>query len=268
MRRVRGFVWAALVVLALSGSLALAGCTGTGGGGAKADDSAKLEGLWQADEVLVGTSMQPAVNVTAEFKGGMVSGSGGVNRYNGSYKTSSGNTIEFGKIASTMMAGPQDLMDVEQAYFAALGKAASFDVSATKLELKADDGTVLVSYSPLKPTTLTGTKWVCTAYNNGKQAVVGVIETSTITAEFSADEKLSGDAGVNSYNTTYQADQGEIKISAAIITTKMAGPQDLMDQEAAYLAALPQATKYRIDGDQLELRDANDAMIALYTAEK
>ena len=45
-------------------------------------------------------------------------------------------------------------------------------------------------------------------------------------------------------------------IDPQIVSTKMAGPDDLMAQEAAYLAALPKTATYVIDGDQLTLRDA------------
>ncbi len=40
----------------------------------------------------------------------------------------------------------------------------------------------------------------------------------------------------------------------------MAGPQELMDQEAAYLAALKSATKYTVSGQRLEMRTAEGAL--------
>jgi heat shock protein HslJ len=47
----------------------------------------------------------------------------------------------------------------------------------------------------------------------------------------------------------------------------MAGPDEFMAQEAAYLAALPQTATYQIDGDTLWLRDAEGAALAQYVAE-
>jgi heat shock protein HslJ len=55
-------------------------------------------------------------------------------------------------------------------------------------------------------------------------------------------------------------------IDAAIATTKMAGPEELMQQEAAYLAALPQTATYAIEGDELWLRDSTGAALAHYVA--
>ena len=56
-------------------------------------------------------------------------------------------------------------------------------------------------------------------------------------------------------------------IDEQIISTKMAGPPELMEQEAAYLAALPQTATFTIEGDELWLRDAEGAALAHYVAE-
>jgi hypothetical protein len=39
-----------------------------------------------------------------------------------------------------------------------------------------------------------------------------------------------------------------------------------MEQEAAYLAALPRTVRYRIEGDRLSLEAADGARLATYTA--
>jgi heat shock protein HslJ len=46
----------------------------------------------------------------------------------------------------------------------------------------------------------------------------------------------------------------------------MAGPEELMKQESAYLAALPKTATYTIEGDELWLRDASGAALAHYVA--
>ncbi len=45
--------------------------------------------------------------------------------------------------------------------------------------------------------------WQIIAYNNGKQAVVSVLSTSTVTATFGDDGTVSGNSGVNSYSGPY-----------------------------------------------------------------
>ncbi len=56
-------------------------------------------------------------------------------------------------------------------------------------------------------------------------------------------------------------------VDPEIATTMMAGPEELMTQEAAYLAALPKTATYTIEGDELWLRDADGAALAHYVAE-
>jgi heat shock protein HslJ len=75
-----------------------------------------------------------------------------------------------------------------------------------------------------------------------------------ITIEFTAD-KVSGFAGVNSYNGSYVAKRnGSIKFGP-IATTKMAGDPDAMAAEAAYLKMLANANHYAADDAELTLID-------------
>ena len=164
------------------------------------------------------------------------------------------------------MAGPPAAMDQEQAYFGALEKATGFTVSKDSLTLTDDQGAVLVRYEAQQPTALEGTTWDALAYNNGKQALVSLAASSSITAVFGGDGVLSGDASVNTYRTGYTTSGETMTIDAAIATTRKAGAEELMRQEAAYLAALPQTATYSIEGDDLWLRDADGAALAHYVA--
>jgi len=263
---------AKIAALIVCGAVALgvAGCS-TG----PKQDPAALEGVrWVVVELAdeAGT-MAPAVSgseVTAEFDGEKLGGSGGVNSYSAPYQTSGSDKLQIGVAVSTLMAGPENLMAQEAAYFAKLEMAQRYRVSAESLELLDAQGELLVKYEASKPVSLEGTTWYCTGYNNGKQAVVSLVSGSEITAVFSDAGALSGTAGVNTYNTAYTTGgQSQMTIAGEIATTRMAGPQELMDQEAAYLAALPQTGFYRVDGDSLELRESSDGpMLATFRATK
>ena len=98
-------------------------------------------------------------DVTAVFAAGEISGSGGVNRYTATYEAAADGTMTISQPAATLMAGPPAAMKQEQAYFAALEKAAGFSVTADSLALTDDQGTVLVRYEASQPTALQGTKW-------------------------------------------------------------------------------------------------------------
>jgi heat shock protein HslJ len=255
----------------LIAALAVAGCSSSGGSSeeGEGDDVMLLEAVdWQVTEI-AGQSVlagAEAADVTAVFAVGQMSGSGGVNRYTATYETTSDGTIMISQPAATLMAGPPAAMRQEQAYFAALEKVAGFSVTSDALTLADDQGAALVRYEARQPTELQGTTWEALAYNNGKQALVSLEASGTITAVFGEDGSLTGNASVNRYTTTYTATGEAMTVDAAIATTKMAGPEELMRQEAAYLAALPQTATYSIEGDDLWLRDADGAALAHYVA--
>jgi heat shock protein HslJ len=240
------------------------------GGGSTADDSKALGGKgWKAVEIAGVTDVSTAKGSasTAAFEAGTIAGSGGVNRYTGPYTTGPGNTIEIGNLASTQMAGDPALMAQEQAYFAALAKAAKYTVTDKALTLTDDGGKTMVKFEAVEPTSLTATEWQATAYNNGKGALQSLAADSTITAKFGEDGSLAGNASVNQYSTKYTVSgKDQMTIDAQIVTTKMAGPDNLMAQEAAYLAALPNVATYTVDGDELWLRDKDGAAMAVYSA--
>ena len=74
-------------------------------------------------------------------------------------------------------------MDQESAYLKVLGEAKTYAVKGDQLTLTGGDGTQLAVYKA-QSQDLAGTSWEATAYNNGKQAVVGVLEGTTLTASF------------------------------------------------------------------------------------
>lgn len=87
-----------------------------------------------------------------------------------------------------------------------------------------------------------------------------------ITASFVEGGVLTGSAGCNNYNASYATDGGRIEI-AKPATTKKACPEPagIMEQEAAYLAALPLAASYRLVGRSLELLSAEGTLVASFT---
>ncbi len=168
---------------------------------------------------------------------------------------------------STQMAGPEPAMAQEAAYFAAIQKAATYRVTSDSLTLLDKDGATQVKYEAVAEASLTGTEWSATAYNNGKGGLQSLAADTQITAMFDTKGGLAGNATINQYNTTYTTgDDGKMTISDQIISTKMAGPDAFMAQEAAYLAALPKTATYAIEGDTLTLRDADGAALATYAA--
>ncbi len=116
---------------------------------------------------------------------------------------------------------------------------------------------------------LAGTSWKCLSFSVADAPAEDPLATNPITAEFSADGKLTGSAGVNTYSTTYETDGDNITIGEQIISTKMAGPQEAMDLESDYLLTLPKAVKFTVnDNGQLALMDSAGNTIARYEPSK
>jgi heat shock protein HslJ len=237
-----------------AGLLILAACTSSSQGGV-GDLTASSWNLSQ----LMDQPLVPGSNITAQFTSdGKVSGSSGCNRYSGSYKISGNNIVISSPLAATMMACEQALMDQESAYLKALGEVQSFKIVGETLTLSdAKDKSLLVFKAQSQD--LAGTSWEVIGYNNGKQAVTSLLAGTTLTAEFGKDGNLSGNSGCNTYNGTYTVTGDQIKIGP-LATTRMACPQEIMDQETQYLAALQSAATYRVEGTGMELRTPEDAL--------
>jgi len=235
-----------------------------------ATTTVSLEGTpWQMVSYLdsKGQTVQalPGTEVTAMFQDGRVAGKDGCNQYAGAYKVT-GNVLTIKLGPSTMMACEPQIMTQAQGYAAALSSSATYQITGKQLKITNGGGKVAVTYTVLESTPLVGTTWQATSYNNGRGGAQSIATGTEITAIFGADGTLSGSAGCNNYATTYQVITSTMKISPAIAATMMMCPDPVMQQETAYLTALPTATTYRIESTRLELRDAKGALQASYEA--
>jgi heat shock protein HslJ len=224
-----------------------------------------LTGSFWALTELNGQPPVAGTGISAQFTAdGNVGGSAGCNRYRGTY-TASGNKITFAApLATTMMMCEQAVMDQEAAYLKTLGEAKTFAVKGEQLTLTAGDGTVLAVFQA-QSQDLAGSSWQATAFNNGSQAVIGVLEGTTLTLDFDKEGNLSGNAGCNNFTGTYQLDGNQLTVGPLASTMMMCEDlQGVMEQEAQYLAALQSAGNYLIEGNVLELRTKDDALAALF----
>ncbi|MBK8046486.1 MAG: META domain-containing protein [Anaerolineales bacterium] len=212
-----------------------------------------------------GAQVEATAPASIALEAGSISGSAGCNRLFASYVVDGSQlTIEPG--GSSMMMCDEAVMAQEAAVLANLGKVTSYAIDeAGQLDLLDADGNVVLSFTEQVAPSLTGVVWEATNYNNGREAVVGVLEGTKITALFGEDGMLSGSAGCNNYVTGYTVDGNSLTIEPAASTMMMCPePEGVMEQEAAYLAALAIAATYSIRDGVLEMRTADDAMVARY----
>lgn len=166
-------------------------------------DSPQDGGLTGQVWVLTKLNGKPPVagtGISAQFSAdGKVMGSAGCNRYNGTFIISGENITFSSPMASTMMMCEQAIMDQENAYLQALAEVKTFSLAGNLLTFRGEDGATLVVFQA-QSQDLANTAWQATFYNNGSQAVVGVLEGSSLTASFAEDDNLSGNSGCNSYS--------------------------------------------------------------------
>lgn len=86
---------------------------------------------WRVARV-VGQEVESAAPNTIQFSEGRVSGQAGMNRFTGSYSIEDGRVV-ISPMASTMMAGPDHLMELERKFFEAVEGAHSIQVAALRL---------------------------------------------------------------------------------------------------------------------------------------
>ena len=226
---------------------------------------------WRLDRYLDASGRMTAVladtRVTASFMGGKLSGSAGCNRYFGNYNTGTENQLSISTyIGATMMACAPPVSEQERQYLERLPVVVAFQLEGGSLRLLDKEHQAILDYSAVKPLTLEGTHWQARGINNGKGGVVSSANTGLATARFK-DGKVSGHAGCNSFNASYEITGDQITMGPAM-TTRMycAEPDGIMDQEQEYLQALSQVRVYELTDTGLKLRDEKGSMQVNFVA--
>lgn len=119
---------------------------------------------------------------------------------------------------------------------------------------------------------LAGTNWQVTDYADPRNStgMTNVLKDTALTANFSADNVISGSGGCNSYSGTYQLDGTSLTIPGPLATTAMACAEDVMAQETIFLTNLQAVQGYKLDDVEPKLHLLNDkgqVIILLATAE-
>lgn len=92
--------------------------------------------------------------------------------------------------------------------------------------------------------------WTVTRINGGMP-----VGGATLTANFQQGGALDGSGGCNTFNTTYQTNDGFRLLINPLSSTQIACDQPIMDQENQYFSLLPQMTRFTTDGQNMTLTD-------------
>jgi putative lipoprotein len=108
------------------------------------------------------------------------------------------------------------------------------------------------------PSSLNNATWELVAVNGN------VIEEPNVPILRFGEGNLEGKGFCNSYSAEYQVN-GDALTIAPIVATEMACEDVIFNiLEREYLTTLNGATRYSVDGDTLQLFDANGAVIVLF----
>ncbi|MFO1394079.1 MAG: META domain-containing protein [Steroidobacteraceae bacterium] len=228
-----------------------------------ADAPASLDGTAWVLATLGDAPAPELPAVTLSFQDGRLSGTDGCNRYSGTYHSSGSGFALGGGIASTKMSCGPSVMATAQSWNAALAAARSWRIVEGRLELLGPGGKRLATLTA-QPTALAGTHWKATGINNGRQAVVSVVEGTSVTLAFDAGGRASGTGGCNRYTAQYRASGTSIEFGKAAATMMACANPAVAEQEQNFFRALEVAQVVRVEGDRLELRTASGALAASF----
>ncbi|MCY7353484.1 MAG: META domain-containing protein [Lysobacter sp.] len=103
---------------------------------------------WKLVEWSVSSQHAAATGITAKFSNDRISGSSGVNSYDGPCKAAADGAFSVGPLQSTEMAGPEPAMRAEGAYMTLLGQASSYTMTGGKLTLYGKGGNESLIFEP------------------------------------------------------------------------------------------------------------------------
>lgn len=148
------------------------------------------------------------------------------------------------------------IVEQEEAYFAALASAAAYRARENRLEIDAAGGDTILTFAPKEKASidpaLEDTEWVLVQLDGA-----GLAEGTNITLAFDGGQ-AGGFAGCNHYGGEYAAAaEGVLAIPEMAITAQgCLSPEGVLEQEDLYVEALTSAAGYRLEGDRLEIANA------------
>ena len=123
------------------------------------------------------------------------------------------------------------------------------------------EGAAAAGSSPLE-----GSTWVLGSYMGAEGSMVTALPDIEATATF-LDGQVSGMGSCNRYFGSYEVDGSSLSFSP-LGSTMMACQPEVMEQEAAFLAAMGSSVAFEISNDQLLLQDANGQTVVIFNSQQ
>jgi heat shock protein HslJ len=212
-----------------------------------------LQGSWVVEKIgdrTLTKQHRPTLIVNPKNE---VYGDTSINRYGGQLNAK-GTPILFGSIRSTLRAGTEEFMELENQWKAVLQKASH--VKRDKDQLQLLDGDQILAI--LKGVNMTG-EWKVTKIGDN------LIENREheLFLTIAEDGKVNGNTGVNLLMGQLSNDQQ--KLFGTLATTRRAGDPEIMQLESAYLDALRKSNRFEVDGTTLTLLEDDNILLQFQT---
>jgi heat shock protein HslJ len=162
--------------------------------------------------------------------------------------------------ASTLMAGPPELMQLDQTFFAAMASTKTLRLAGADLVLENAESLTRLTFRKTDFEAVLQALYGKTLFLRrmiAGGAEVTLLPDAKITLTLAGDGRISGRAPVNSYFGAYKRlANGGIEMSSAFGTTKMAGPPELMQSEDTFFRAMAGVERIRPNADGVTLENA------------
>jgi heat shock protein HslJ len=236
--------------------------------GASAGEGSSIEGVeWMlAQQAVKGTlgDVDSSVHATLLLEDGQASGSGGCNRFSGSYSLE-GSSLVFGPFLSTLMACDDPAGSTEKAYFVNLAAVSSYASDGSTLTLSDGNGNEVLKYTAVEPGTGIG-NWLVTGYRNATGGVTTPVVGSILSIDVGADGTLAGSAGCNRYFGSFTVSGSTLTVGPLASTKMACASDDLNTQETNFLAALEASTGWTVDSSGLTLTGPDGTTVTAVAA--
>lgn len=187
----------------------------------------------------------------------------GCNQIGGTYTIANGDGIRFEKLITTRMACPE--LTLENEVVKMLNTVDKFSVDGEKLMLSIGSGKPLAIFHRMKDDEIVNKYWKLKRLGDrGIEMAKNQEREQYFTLR--SDNTISGFAGCNHFNGSYELKEGNrIIFNDNMAVTMMACP-DVEVNERAFLKVFKQADNYTIDGDILYLNEGEKGTIATFEA--
>ena len=193
----------------------------------------------------------------AEFRSNRVSGFSGCNDFDALYRAG-GRTLFISEPASTLVACADEANALEAAYVANLQASRFYSERRGTLTIFDARGTTVLVFDAAPRNPMLGT-WTVDSFATAPASLTAPIEGTSLTAVFRI-ASVGGSSGCNQYTGTYGTNGNVVRIGR-LATTRMACADEIMNQEAAFLAAMEGAALIDRRGSSLLLTDLSGATL-------